>query len=265
MFNRHRGTPPISLFAFQDIITGVTGAMLILVLLLVGHARQTRRAETGALPAAVPADDGPAARIAVLEAEETALLRELDQRRTAVRQQHEEQARRQRIAALNAAQAELAKRRTALQRKLAQARAAAPEPAVPDSPGMAEYLKLRAEERSLIEEYRNRRNLLAIDPKRLEKPPLLLECRRAEWLLSRPGRTPETLGAGAPTLADALADLRRILKELGPEKYLLVIAARPAAGNYIAMLTRLLRREFPTLEMAVEPLGSDQSESPRIL
>ncbi len=261
MFNRHRAMPPVSFFAFQDIITGVTGVMLILVLLLIVHAWQNQSAGTVFAP---PAGDRVAAQIAVLEAEEHALLRELDRQQSAARIQSVRQSRRMRLAALDAAQSELTEKLVNLRRESAVLQTTLSRNGGAPPPEAREYLTLLNEEQILLEKFHDRRNRLEIDPARLEKPPLLLECRRSEWVLTRPGAAPQLLGKGAPTLTAALTELRTILTELGPEKYLLVIAVRPGAGDYIAMLTRSLRHDFPALELAVEALPSDRSEAPRI-
>ena len=82
MLRRAGHTANVSFFAFQDIITGVAGVMLILVLALAGEAWSAARDREEASP---PGMDAEARRRALLAAEENRLRAEVGRLEEALR------------------------------------------------------------------------------------------------------------------------------------------------------------------------------------
>ena len=267
MFNRSKPISAVSFFAFQDIITGVTGVMLILVLFLAARVLLFPD-EKSASPEPRPEPESRDA--AFFHLEETRLRRELDALRDNIRSAGAEQARRERAAALRAARKRLQERAERLAGELAALPDEPAEPAEVAAPedGASAYrvlAELRAEKRRLEQRYLAARYLPVLPAAHAGRKTILLECRRRDFRLTLPGRPAVLLGAGAALpLPAARRELFERLRGLPVGSYWLAVAVRPAAGAYITMLLDSVREEFPGLVLSAEPLASDDGEAPRI-
>lgn len=263
IFGHSRKIPPVSFFAFQDIITGVAGMLLVMLLLLVcfthfAAARQPEKTAAGAPGAA--RESRLRARLAAEDAALRAARANLDQLRMAAQAaaRGEQAAREARTlaAAQREVSAAIAERKTelfelngqleALKKQLAAVPAATAEILALDGQIAERELALR--NRAAMRKIRLSGNRRAV----------VLDCSRTRWLWARPDRPARELGdADAPTLGPALADLRRELRALDPEKHTLLIAARPSSGGFIDALAAAVREASPGLEIVVEPLESE--------
>ncbi len=263
---RRRGGPPVSFFAFQDIITGLAGAMVVIVLLMAFFRTGRGGAELGGgVLADAAAEERLRARLSLCETE----LASARAAQAAFRRRVAEAARserdRRRAAQLAAARSELEletrRRQAELSGLEAELRAlAAADAAATAAAGAAgrEFQALRTaladKERALADAERRFKVRSAEGGRTFA----VLDCGRSRWRWQMPDAPVRELGAAdAPTPAAALAALRTQLRNLDPTRHTLLVAVRPSAGGFIDALLEVIQESAPRLEIAVEPLASE--------
>jgi len=254
MLGRAGHTSNVSFFAFQDIITGVAGVMLILVLALAGEAWVAARDRKEAAPSGI---DAEARRRAVLAAEETRLRAEVGRLEEALRRSGAQRSRQERQAALRRVTEDFQARAAELRRQLAALPPEATSLPAP-VPAEREYRELLAENRRLEAQYREKLFRPAIPAEHRGRKVIVLECRERDWLLTMPGEAVRKLGRDAvPPLPAARRELFAQLRKVAVRQHWLAVLARPGAGGYVTMLLTALEEEFPELAVAVEPLPEE--------
>lgn len=251
MLRRPGNAPTVSFFAFQDIITGVAGVMLVLVLALTGEAWLAARDAKHPLPVETSAADR---RRALLAAEESRLRGEVARLEAALRNAGARRSRLETLAALRRAEEVLRSRSAELRRNLAEP-AVAPEPLPPPSPAELEYRRLLAATDALAAQYRERSLRPEVPSEHHGRKVIALECDARLWHLTMPGEAARELGAGEDLpLPAARRELFAQLDRIDAGKHCLAVLVRPAAGAYVTMLLNALEERFPTLELTAEPL-----------
>ena len=109
------------------------------------------------------------------------------------------------------------------------------------------------EQRDLQKQLRRKRFALQLQSLDHKKT-ILLDCSQVRWLWND-NRASTDLGNSI----EALPKVLRKLKNTDPAKHRLVLAVRPSAGVFADQLRKLLKQEFPALEIAAEPLAAESS------
>ena len=255
LFRRKKRQLPVSFFAFQDIITALAGSLLIIVL---------AAAYCKSRPAAVNAGTGGSIEEFEANKQEIARLEQqiklqkfklntlLEQYKAADQAKEQQQLiRRQELAAL-----ELRRQIRDLQeiKKNYLQKLAGLDTEIKNADPETLKLLETAEENARMEQLLLEKKHTLVFRSKDNKLPLLLECSQEAWFWSSAAAGRYQLGAADPTPQQALDELRKLLKAHDPEKYLLVIAVRPSAGNMIQPLRMLLHRECPQWTIIYEPL-----------
>ncbi|MBE6379489.1 MAG: hypothetical protein E7047_00995 [Lentisphaerae bacterium] len=258
-FRRKNRQLPVSFFAFQDIITALAGALLIIVLLA---AYNRNHASDGAQSLIAKSD------YELLQKRLQLRQDELRSKSRALKKLRREQSRnhdRQSAASVNsqyaAAEAEVNASLLEwelLHKKLSAEIAGIRQETAQADPAVRELLEQVAQLERLQSVIKERKNTFKLDNDDSEAL-VILDCRRGCWLWSDHRQQKLQLGADDPTPQAALNELRSRLKAIKADKIRLIIAIRPSAGKFAQALKDQLSREFPTVRIIAEPLVSENS------
>lgn len=248
---------PVSFFAFQDIITALAGALLIIVLVTAyGRSRpgapeesMVSRSEYELLQQKLQLQSDL---LSARQQELKQLRKEQKLSRKAVQKSQQENLYKNASGKVNKSLAEwelLYRKLSAEQEKLTREINRA-DPAMRDLLAQAEALE------SLQQELKHKQNSFLLESGG-ERKLVVLDCARGKWLWSDPQDKNIRLGADDLSPQMALNELRDRLKQFDPLKVKLLIAVRPSAGAFAQALKELLQREFPGMQIICEPLASE--------
>ena len=259
-FRRRPLRQAVSFFAFQDIITALAGALLIIVLAL---AWQKSHRPKSAANAAV---SGPGrAEYEQLQVQIKLLESELSARTAALKAQRQEFAQNNGASSRSKQLAEelqklekVIRQRKILREDLRRETTLLQKLQANSTEQEKQYQRLAAAAGELQKSLQDRqlRKKLAALPRRSA----ILDCSRTRWLWSdAPGQW-QLLGSapGSIPALDAAAELEKRLST-PPRLDCLIIAVRPSAGAFAGALKEQLRWKFPRINIISEPLLSENS------
>ena len=260
--NRERNRlTAVSFFAFQDIITALAGALLIIVLLLSYGKQGSEITENSSGIARSEYD----LLVQAVELKRASLARNQKQIDTLLQQLN---ARRSGEAALKinrqlkniANEAENAIRQMQLERKkLQEELTAVMQQAADTDPEVKEKLKQLDRIRNLTRQLQDKENSFRADPSG-KKQFLLLDCSQQRWRWSsRSGEVVNLGRADDPTCESALQELLAKLDKCNRSDSCLIVTVRPAAGGFARSLIELVIQKYPQLEIIAEPLVSESA------
>ena len=261
--HRHRHPGGMSLLAFQDIITALAGAILIIVLASMYCRNQN---SSSALTGAENRD--LTRQFEQLQQQLTLTRSQLNETQQQLRElrEHQQTARQQQTALK---QTELLQHQTAimlqtvnqrtgelhaLQRSVEQLNQQITSANVQQQ----KYLQLQLKRLDLqkkLEDLRLRRQIAADQNGRT----VLLDCRRGRWIWSSRNGEQHLLGSADVSPGTAWRELQELLKHLPQPNSQLIIAVRPSAGGFAEALKKSLHRKFPHLKIILEPMFSEKS------
>lgn len=255
LLRRKKRQLPVSFFAFQDIITALAGSLLIIVL-AAGYCKSRPAAVNAGITGSIEEFEANEQEIARLEQQiklQKFKLNTLLEQYKAVEQAeaHQQLIRQQELAVL-----ELRRQIRDLQeiKKNYLQKLAGLDAEIKNADPETLKLLETAEKNARMEQLLFEKKHTLVFRNKDGKLPLLLECSQDAWFWSSAGTVRRQLGAADSSPQQALEELRSLLKAHDPEKYLLVIAVRPSAGNMTQPLRMLLQREYPQWTIIYEPL-----------
>ena len=251
---------PVSFFAFQDIITSLAGALLIIVLIIAckinsptpaaGSSPQVSRSDYEKLQNAINLQTGQLEQ----QMQKISKLRQI----LAAGEQANNNAEKQKNLLRMTGQLESTERSyrrqlEKLQQQLCKIQLQEQNTLLADKT-LLQKAQLAEELKKQIAEKMFR---LKIAPAG-DRQTFLLDLSRDSWLWQSRGTARIKLGKDSSSPTAVIRDLREKLKNIPPRSRL-VIAVRPSAGKFARALRELIQRENPGIEVLAEPLPNENS------
>ncbi|HRU05309.1 MAG TPA: hypothetical protein P5137_05990 [Candidatus Brocadiia bacterium] len=247
---------PLSLFSFQDIITTVSGIMLLVMLMLALEvvARPAGKPAPAALPkAATSAEEVERLRQEIAQARrevEQAAKLNLDDAPAKVARLEQEMAKtRERTAQLNAAAEASRQRAEAAARAAAQAR--------------QEEERLKAELEGLrkrLDEQEAQNRVHYTFARETNKTPVLVECSASGIAVRVAGKTPQVVSfvdASSPHYQSSLRRFQAWARGRSPAREAFIVLVKPSAAGYAQEVIDALKQSG--FDVGHEPLEEDRT------
>jgi hypothetical protein len=249
---RHKSQNPFSLFSFQDIITGLCGIMIFLVLIMLVDII-TRRAAESVPVMEVSEVQRLEAEVASLEEKARTLLAAIRAKRAAAASDAPEETRHG--AAAELADAEASARRTEAEGRNA-AKAASDAAAANESAAeKVRMLEARATElEKRLEELKKQNRITLIPEEGFRKKPVYLVLSATDTELASPyldGGRRTSCGTGDEGFRTALAKLEK----LGTSDYCVVLLVRPDSFDRMERIAFRLREAG--FDVGRDPIGQN--------
>ena len=250
---RHRKSQsPFSLFSFQDIITGLCGIMIFLVLIMLVDII-TRRAAESVPVMEVSEVQRLEAEVAALEEKARELLAAIRVKRSVAASDAPEEARHG--AAAELADAEARARRTEAEGRNADKAVSEAATASATAAETVRILEARATElEKRLEQLKKQNRITLIPEEGFRKKPVYLVLSAAETELASPyldGGRRITCGAGDEGFRKALATLEK----LGTSDYCVVLLVRPDSFDRMERIALRLREAG--FDVGRDPIGQN--------
>lgn len=242
-----RKTNPFSLFSFQDIITGLCGIMILLVLLVIVDITTRRDAPQGSRERSVPVEDDShkeelLSEIEALEKRLTALKDESRLLVVAASEKVAPEVRERLVSELNERQREAA----ALLSQVEDLRIRVFKAREADAEGkkaIAEMDRHRGILETKLNEMKNRKGVTLIPEYGEYKLPVFVVCGRGGIQVVRPlegSGSRETIRQWLPDNTDMEKNLRRELDRLDRTTHTIILLIRPTGVKHMDALAKLV-------------------------